>query len=525
MSLDNERILIAQGRGRIGLKEYRQAEELFRSVLRENSACAEAFFELGKICYIEARHRQAAEYLEKAISLNMADYYAYLLLGKVYKELKDYTRAVAAFRKTLSLGYKEKEVYQELFDSCKMQEFFDISEEELRVACTLGYGRDVCRLVQGYNLNGKYELTARIVPEIIKVFPEEELLLRNILLNELEIAQKKDVLVSYPRRLTVTLSNRCNLSCIMCLTSKVKWEIPRHVLEEIYMLFPYMEKVMWQGGEVFALPFFEEVLTRGFAYPHLRHSIVTNAQLISEPMAHKLVRNNVELTISIDGFTKQVYEYIRKGGSFEVLMKNIKLIAELKRSVQSPMVLNLNMAVMKSNYRQLERVIDFAHEYGFDFVCLMPIHIHLATPEDIFTNRDAEALAFIDRVSPAIAEQARQKGVRLENRLFFTKEEEKPVQGCERSQPQSAIPAQKKLLCHIPWQQLLVDYNGTVRPDCLCLIEHQAGSLVSGDSLWGIWNNPVMQEYRHKIASGQHQGYCNCLCGSGAICESHLKIP
>lgn len=412
--------------------------------------------------------------------------------GRDCIEQKDYNSAEVIFRQALQMNHDNLEAQKKLFS-----------------------------LVQNYNFSGKYEVAKKIAPLLLRLIPEDNIFVRNKLLNELEIAEGKSVLCSKPRRLTVTLSNRCNLFCIMCLTRYVRWEIPGRVLEEIYALFPYLEKVMWQGGEVFALDFFEDILLRGFQSPNLRHSIVTNAQLISEKMATELVQNNVELTVSVDGVTPEVYEYIRRGASFERLLQNLNLISRLRQKYRANMVMNLNVAIMKSNYQQLEGFVDFAKRYGFDFICIMPIHIHLKTEEDIFTNRDNEALAFISEASQKIEEKAKRYGIRLENRLPRLDEER---QSKSINNNLNEI-GNNKLLCHIPWQQLLVDYDGTVRPDCLCKIEHSAGSLSGNITLSEIWNNEVMLDYRKRIAGHTCHDFCNPICFSGKITESHLKIP
>mgnify|MGYP001604059715 CR=1 FL=1 len=284
---------------------------------------------------------------------------------------------------------------------------------------------------------------------------------------------------------------------------------------------------MWQGGEVFALDFFEEILSVGFRYPHLRHSIVTNGQLISEKMAEKLVTHNVELTFSVDGVSKEVYEYIRRGADFEILIRNLTLIRELKKRHNSNLVLNLNVAIMKSNYHQLDNFIEFGKKYGFEFICIMPINIHVRTPEDIFSNQDTQALTFIDKVSPKIEEMARQYGIRLENRLprFIGEKTNEPLNKTEEGDSKNLEENNTtSLLCHIPWQQLLVDYDGSVRPDCLCRIERNAGYLLEDLTLEDIWNNEVMVEYRKRIVNRDYIDFCNPLCFSGKILESHLKV-
>jgi MoaA/NifB/PqqE/SkfB family radical SAM enzyme len=235
-------------------------------------------------------------------------------------------------------------------------------------------------------------------------------------------------------------------------------------------------------------------------------------------MAERLVKNNIELTVSVDGVSKEVYEHIRRGANFETLIRNLKSISDLKKKHKSNIVLNLNVAIMKSNYHQLEGFIDFAKEYGFEFICLMPIHIHLKTPEDIFTNQDIEALTYITEVSPEIEEKVKKYGIRLENRLPRLDE---GAADKFTDEPKDNT----KLLCHIPWQQLLIDYDGSVRPDCLCRIDRTAASLLEGFSLKDIWNNEVMIEYRKRIVNHDCNDFCNSLCFSGKISESHLKIP
>jgi MoaA/NifB/PqqE/SkfB family radical SAM enzyme len=149
----------------------------------------------------------------------------------------------------------------------------------------------------------------------------------------------------------------------------------------------------------------------------------------------------------------------------------------------------------------------------------MPIHIHLKTPEDIFTNQDTEALSYITKISPKIEEKAKKYGLRLENRLPRLNE---ATVGRTPEEPKGDV---EQLVCHIPWQQLLIDYDGSVRPDCLCRIDKSAGSLLDNLSLADIWNNKVMAEYRKKIADHDCRNFCNPICFSGKISESHLKIP
>jgi MoaA/NifB/PqqE/SkfB family radical SAM enzyme/Flp pilus assembly protein TadD len=523
--------------------DYLAAIESFNKILNVNPADANALFEIGKTYYMLQEYISAIEFLNRAIKL-MPDTAVdiAILLSKAYKSAGRYDDSINILTKLKNSGCSNPEIdyelnfayrgkYSEVIDISKIKENYKLIVEECKKAIENNpYDEENhFYLVQTYNFIGDYKGARENASAALNIISNESVFSRNRLLNELEIADGRTFVSSKIRRLTVTLSNRCNLSCIMCLTHNVPWEIPKETIKEIFSLFPYLEKVMWQGGEVFALDYFDEILACACQFPNLRQSIVTNGQLITEKIADKLVKNNTELTFSVDGVTKDIYEYIRRGANFERLIANIKLISELKKQYKSTIVLNLNVAVMKSNYRQLEGFVDFAKELGFEFVCLMPIHIHLKTPEDIFANQDIEALSFITDISPKIEERAKQYGIRLENRLPRLNEEQgsdflnkiKNGDNVKDSKKDDFI----KLLCHIPWQQLLIDYDGSVRPDCLCRIEKSVGSLLENPSLEDIWNNEAMVEYRKRILAHCYVDFCNSICYSNKIAESHFKIP
>ncbi|MBU1125640.1 MAG: hypothetical protein KKC84_06420, partial [Candidatus Omnitrophica bacterium] len=75
--------------------------------------------------------------------------------------------------------------------------------------------------------------------------------LYNMILNELEITDKKIVLESKPRQLGVNLTHNCNIRCRMCFYPQTPWDIPPQIAQEIKVLLPSLQRVFWQGGEPF----------------------------------------------------------------------------------------------------------------------------------------------------------------------------------------------------------------------------------------------------------------------------------
>lgn len=84
-----------------------------------------------------------------------------------------------------------------------------------------------------------------------RILPQENPFLYNRVLNELEISKGRSILESKPRGLGIALTNRCNIRCIMCSVWKNPWDIPEKTVKEIAAFFPYLQRIFWQGGEVF----------------------------------------------------------------------------------------------------------------------------------------------------------------------------------------------------------------------------------------------------------------------------------
>lgn len=339
---------------------------------------------------------------------------------------------------------------------------------------------------------------------------EDRLFLENKKLNINEIKERKLTLSSKLTSLICSLTNRCNLHCIMCDTWRMPWEMPPEIYKEIRSLFPYLEHVIWLGGEVFFSKYFEEVLEETKKYPHLKQRINTNGLFITQEWAQNLFQNNVELIYSIDGVTKETYEYIRKGARFEDLIKSLNIIKDLKkRHNNKKFSLRMNVVIMKANYREVEKFIDFAKEYEFDLVQLMPI-VGEDTPEHIFSSKhkNMEILEYLDSMAGAVQEKARQYNIELFNSLPSL---HAVSENTEVAEPYSG---NGEPFCYLPWQQLLIYPDGNVRFGCFCI--DPIGNVLE-NSIEEIWNSEKAKEYRKKITENDYQNLCSDRCVQGKI--------
>lgn len=516
--------------------EFQKALELnYQEVsLHLDTINEQAYFEMGSIYYIQQRYLETIEKLEKAIAINPNYIFAHLLLAKSYKAKNEYLKSVREFERVLELGYKDENIHKELSGIYRILNKFDLAAKELKKALENGYEkklyqtdldnlyRQQIHLVQSLNFDGKYSEVLKEAERACKLIPKENLRSQNILHNEVEIAQKKISLSSKIRSLTITLTNKCNLACLMCQTRNTPWDLPKKTIQEIISLFPYLERIMWQGGEAFLFEGFKELLKEASRFP-MRQVIATNGLLIDDEVAEIIVKSNVELTFSIDGATKEVYEHIRRGARFEEVIEKINLVNGLRSKLNSNMKTRLNVLIMRTNYYQIEEFLDFAKQYKFDTLFFNATGCDFKNlSENVFYyNQDKEVLEYINKIRLKIAKKAQDYEICLENWLpsfeFFNKNHTQ-VQKQENKQHKD-----EKLFCHAPWQRLYIDCGGNVRPDCLCLPERPVGNLLE-NTLEQIWNNEKIKEYRRKIVNHDYQNLCNPDCVWGRVPEKNLKF-
>ena len=185
----------------------------------------------------------------------------------------------------------------------------------------------------------------------------------NIFLNEKEILEKKVVLESKPRQLIVELTTKCNLRCVMCDVCLQHNSINDNILNFIKLNIPFLERIKWQGGEVFLYDRFYELMDFCNQYG-VKQVIQTNGILINKQILKLLSSRKIHLSFSIDSVNKNTYESIRRGAKFEDLLKVIRLIHDYKKNVKD-FCYTLIMVVMSNNYNEIDDMVNFAINNGF----------------------------------------------------------------------------------------------------------------------------------------------------------------
>ena len=465
----------------------------FKSLNKSFPNNEEILFELGKICYILKDYNNAKVYFE-SIEKEKRTYHLYLLLAKTYKSLNNNYPSLKILLYLYKKYNKEAEIEKEIINL-----FLNIKKEDLAIKFLLKNNKsnkDLEIIISNYVnyiinkvANNEFGLVKNYIFKLISLFEKytdknEYLKIKNILLNEYEIGNKKIVLQSKPRILTVVLTNKCNLKCRMCDVYKKDYVIKDSIIQQIINLLPYLETVGWLGGEVFLYKDFINLLDIASKY-NIKQSITTNGLLLTEQIIKKLCTYNLDLTISIDSIKKDIYENIRQGAKFETLLQNLELLKKYKKPN-----INLYINIVISKWNQDDNFyefIDFAKKYNVS---------KLTYNVDYNEEENDLLLSKFNKFRDKILEAGLKDNIDIVITVpkFTSKEANKNSQSTK-----------DKDFCLRPWKSFVIDIDGRIRSDCYCKFIYK---ITEKDNILSIWNGKEMIASRKNLLQ---YGKKNCV--------------
>lgn len=177
-----------------------------------------------------------------------------------------------------------------------------------------------------------------------------------------------------PIRLELELSNRCNLQCVMCngeLSSSIRSQrehlppLPavygHQFFEDLGRLAPDLVHVSFQGGEPFlareSMRAFDVLIDCGFEG---RCHVTTNGTIVNSRVERVLERLDVDVSISVDGATRETVEAVRVGASHQTILANIAWF-QAKAVVRGSSI-GLHYCLMPGNTDELREFLSMADQ-------------------------------------------------------------------------------------------------------------------------------------------------------------------
>lgn len=305
--------------------------------------------------------------------------------------------------------------------------------------------------------------------------------------------------VTWIRSIDVEPVAKCNLECPFCQvpgwhrateTGTMGIDLFRKIIDQ----FPNLKHIKLQGmGE----PFLNENLTamiRIAGERNIKTTILTNGTLLDQSLSLDVLESKLtNLYFSFDAATKEIYEKLRVGASFETVVKNIKYICEMKKN--GGYNTGIYIRCLVSNrfiLDELTLLVELAADVGVD-------GLYIANRLKIWETRDSSTypVKFVAIDSFDNYPVSMHKAERLANNLGVYLRIE------QNNQHKHFYP------CAAPWNTLFISVEGNVvpccnigSPDAWCM-----GNLLNND-INNIWNNESYIDLRKAIRLNEIPLFC-----------------
>lgn len=142
----------------------------------------------------------------------------------------------------------------------------------------------------------------------------------------------------FPSRVTVEITNNCNLKCTMCPRAYMKSStgymsmlLFKKIIDEISM-YKDIALVPFFRGESLLHPEFIEMMKYAKQKRICPIQFTTNASRLTEDIADALIDMELDfISFSVDSIDRDTYGSIRKGSELQDVLGNIEKFSEIKR--------------------------------------------------------------------------------------------------------------------------------------------------------------------------------------------------
>jgi radical SAM protein with 4Fe4S-binding SPASM domain len=189
--------------------------------------------------------------------------------------------------------------------------------------------------------------------------------------------------LKYPYRLDLELNNTCNLECIMC-TGNYSSSIRKNREKKDLYISPYetdgffeqlkpfllnAKRIGFFGGEPFLVNTYYKIfdfLIENNLSPLCY--LQTNGTVYSEKIKLYLEKLNINLSVSLDAATKNIYEKIRKNAIFERTISNMEKFRDILQSKKATFY--ISPVIFTENLFDIKNILDLANKFN------APLYFH-----------------------------------------------------------------------------------------------------------------------------------------------------
>jgi MoaA/NifB/PqqE/SkfB family radical SAM enzyme len=248
-----------------------------------------------------------------------------------------------------SIGNINKQSYDELWNGSKIRQY--------REAFLKGNHKKFCRMHICPYLNGtsKQESTS---------------------INVLKAISNQNTYLDFdPTSLDCDIDEGCNLKCTIC-RENIKVVNKKAVQDAVSIMKKIasggnLQSITTSGaGETFLFDEFVDLLRSDFLSSRgITLNLITNLTIFTPKLWEEIRHNDIVLSVSVDGATKETYESIRRGAKWESVYQKLLYLSNLLDKGEIKTV-NLACVITLGNAHEVDKIIELAKKLGFTLTFL-----------------------------------------------------------------------------------------------------------------------------------------------------------
>lgn len=302
----------------------------------------------------------------------------------------------------------------------------------------------------------------------------------------------------YPYVLIIDTTNICNLQCPLCPTGLNMPGRPKGKMD-----FDFFQRIIDKMGNyaiTLVLHNWGEPILNRKIFPmieyakaqHIKVIMSSNLNILDEKDAEALITSGLDqLIVSIDAVSEESYKKYRKGGNFNQVIKNLKMLVRKREEfgTAKPKII-WQFLVFKHNVHEVDQVNTMAKKLKVDGVDILSAQLGGPNQTPYIGDKGTAEL-----VSKWLLPEKKYIG---EFDYFST--------------PKYL----SKNKCQYLWKSLSINYDGSVSP-CCCVYEPSTDfGNIKEEDFAQIWNNESFKSARSLFNKNKR----NKLLGKKTICDA-----
>jgi len=282
-----------------------------------------------------------------------------------------------------------------------------------------------------------------------------------------------------PLQLTILITSRCTLKCLMCKLyrpfKRINFEdLTLNRFDQILNKFRQALSVFLTGGEPLLNKEVFKMINLAHKY-RMTVAMSTNGTVMGE-LIDKIVSSPLSrLNVSLNACNSHEYRRMQGGSKrlFNTVIENIKDLAERRNKKAKKLWLQVSYICTKSNYKSMPNMVKLAEDLGVDamyFNNLSPGLPGFGKDECLYAD-DEDVLEVME-----ILDIIKSKVVICKPRLYN-----------QKTTPR---------LCKMPFTNLTLDADGNVSVCCSFLPERRWGNIFHDKD---VWNGYAFRKIRRML--------------------------